>query len=234
MSKAGFGGAAGIAAVPLIGAVMPAHHMLGVMLPLLIAADTLSNLHHLKNYEWRFLKPMLGGALAGVVVGSIGFWQLKDNPHFASGLAILIGAICLLFVGVQVWGLTGRWVPEVPRTTGCSIGVGTVCGLVSTVSHSAGPIATLYMLPEKLDKGRLVGTLLLMFLLVNVSKVPTFVGIGWINGATLRDSIWFIPLIPVGTLAGAWLHKKVPEKPFVIIMYVTAAVTAAHMIWKSI
>ena len=39
MSKAGFGGAAGIAAIPVMGSVMTADHMLGVMLPLLIAAD---------------------------------------------------------------------------------------------------------------------------------------------------------------------------------------------------
>ena len=236
MSKAGFGGAAGIAAIPVMGAVMPPYHMLGVMLPLLIAADILSNLHHLKNYEWRFLRPLLAGAAVGVAMGSLGFWMLKDShpEAFQGGLAILIGAICLLFVGLQLWGLSGRRVPEIPRTTPCSVGIGLVSGIVSTVSHSAGPIATLYLLPEKMDKGRLVGTLLLMFLLVNVSKIPTFVALGTINGQTLWDSLWFIPLIPVGTLLGAWLHKRVPEKPFVAIMYVTAAVTAAYMIWKSL
>ena len=236
MSKAGFGGAAGIAAIPVMGSVMPAEHMLGMMLPLLISADILSNLHHLKNYEWRLLKPLLAGAAGGVILGSIGFWMVRDfHPEsLKNGLAILIGGICLLFVGLQLWGLSGRRVPEIPRTTSCSVGVGVVSGFVSTLSHSAGPIATLYLLPEKLDKGRFVGTILLMFLLVNISKVPTFVALEYINEGTLRDSLWFIPLVPVSTLLGAWLHKRVPEKPFVMIMYATAAVTAAYMIWKSL
>ena len=236
MSKAGFGGAAGIAAIPVMGSVMPAGHMLGVMLPLLITADILSNLHHLKNYEWRLLKPLLAGAGGGVILGSLGFWWVQDSDpeSFKKGLAILIGAICLLFVGLQLWGLSGRRVPEIPRKTPYSVGVGVVSGFVSTFSHSAGPIATLYLLPEKLEKGRLVGTLLLMFLLVNVSKVPTFVALDMINGQALRDSLWFIPLIPASTLLGAWLHQRVPEKPFVTIMYITAALTAAHMIWKSL
>jgi uncharacterized membrane protein YfcA len=60
--------------------------------------------------------------------------------------------------------------------------------------------------------------------------VPTFVALGTINAATLRDSVWLVPLIPLGTLSGAWLHRRVPEKPFVILLYAAALVTAGHMI----
>ena len=77
ISKAGFGGGMGIVAIPLMGAVMPPQHMLGVMLPVLIAADILSNLHHLRNYEWRLLRPLLWGAAAGILLGSIAFWLLR-------------------------------------------------------------------------------------------------------------------------------------------------------------
>jgi hypothetical protein len=54
-----------------------------------------------------------------------------------------------------------------------------------------------------------------------------------INADTLHDSIWFIPLIPIGTLIGAWMNKHVPEKPFAAFMYVAAAASAAYMIWTS-
>jgi uncharacterized protein len=104
---------------------------------------------------------------------------------------------------------------------------------VSTMSHGAGPIVTLYLLQEKLEKRILVGTLVFFFLLVNAAKVPTFVAMGWINAGTLRDGLWTLPLLPLGTLAGAWLMKRMPEKPFIVVLYVATSVTAAHMIWAA-
>jgi uncharacterized membrane protein YfcA len=236
ISKAGFGGGIGIVAIPVMSLVMGPRHMLGVQLPLLIACDALSNLHHLRNYEWRILKPLVWGAVAGVILGSLIFWQIQnsDPARVQHGLSLLIGLICLLFVAIQAWGLTGRKVPTLPSHPASSVAVGTTAGFVSTLSHGAGPLVTLYLLQEKLERRILVGTQVFYFLLVNSAKVPTYVALGLINRSTLRDSIWFIPLIPLGTLAGAWMNKRVPPKPFAAILYVMAAVTAAHMIWSAL
>ncbi len=236
LTKAGFGGGIGIVAIPLMGAVMPPQHMLGVMLPVLIAADVLSNLHYLKEYEWRLLRPLLVGALAGVLAGSAAFWAFrKANPVvFQKGLAVGIGTICLLFVAVQSWSLTGRRVPTLPTNAASSLAVGGAAGFVSTLSHAAGPIVTIYLLQEKIEKRVMVGTQLLYFLLINVSKVPTFVALGTINAATLRDSVWFLPLLPMGTLLGAWLNRRMTPRVFVAVMYALAGVSAGYMIWTAL
>ncbi len=234
ISKAGFGGGVGIVAVPLMASVMPPQHMLGVMLPVLIAADVLANLHYLREYEWRLMRPLLAGAVLGIAIGSAAFWYLRESQHFQKGLAILIGTICLAFVGIQAWGLTGRKVPTLPSSPASSVGVGSLAGFVSTLSHSAGPIVTLYLLQEKIEKRRLVGTLLLTFLLVNVLKVPTFLALGAINAATLRDSVWLAPLLPAGTFLGAWMNRRIPERPFAAVLYVAAAATAGHMIFAAL
>lgn len=236
ISKAGFGGGIGIVAIPIMGLVMGPKHLLGVQLPLLIAADALSNLHHLRNYEWRLLRPLLWGALAGVLLGTLVFWALQksDPARVQKALSLLIGAVCLVFVAIQAWGLTGRRVPSLPPHPASSVAVGTTAGFVSTLSHGAGPLVTLYLLQEKLPRQILVGTQVFFFLLVNSAKVPTYVAFDTITAATLRDSIWFIPLIPLGTLAGAWMNRRVPEKPFAAILYVAAAVTAGHMIWSAL
>lgn len=236
VSKAGFGGGTGVLAVVISGVVMPPGQMLGMLLPILIAADILSNLHYLKEYEWRYLRPLLCGAAVGIGVGSVVFWMLqKGDPRtFQRALSLLVGVICLVMVGMQGWALTGRRVPTLPPGRMSILGMGTLAGFVSTITHSAGPLVSLYLLQEKLEKRRLVGTLVLFFLIVNVAKVPTFVHLGVINGRTLGDSIWLIPLLPAGTLLGAWMNRKVPERPFVVVMYAAAALTAGWMIWKEL
>jgi uncharacterized membrane protein YfcA len=236
IAKAGFGGGIGILALPLMAAVMPPQHMLGIMLPVLIAADVLSNLHYLREYEWRLLRWLLPGAVSGVIAGTVIFMMLRgtDIGTFNYALAIIIGSVCLLVVLMQVYRLTGRELPTLPSHPASSFGIGLVAGTVSTISHSAGPIVSIYLLQEKVPKRRLMGTILLYFLLINSAKVPSFVAMGLINQRTLLDSIWFIPLLPIGTLAGAWMNKRIPEKPFAAVMYVAAAAAAAHMIYKAL
>jgi uncharacterized protein len=238
LSKAGFGGGIGILAMPLTASAMPGQpqRMLGILLPLLILADVLSNLHYLKAWERRLLKPLLIGAGAGIVAGSFAVWwfQRSDPASFKRTLSLLIGGICLVFVMIQLPGLWGRPARSLPPGKGSSLAVGGVAGFVSTMSHGAGPIVTLYLLQEKLEKRILVGTLVFFFLVVNIAKVPTYVAVGWINAGSLRDGLWALPLVPLGTLAGAWLHKRVPEKPFIGVMYAATAFTAGHMIWSAV
>jgi uncharacterized membrane protein YfcA len=80
----------------------------------------------------------------------------------------------------------------------------------------------------------MVGTLLMYFIIINCAKLPSYIALGFINTRTLMDSLWFIPLIPVGTLLGAWMNKKMSDYWFNVIMYSATAVTAGYMIYKSV
>lgn len=246
ISKAGFGGGVGILAMPVMAQVMEPGHMLGVMLPVLIACDIFSNLHHIGHYDaWRRLRPLLLGLVTGIGIGTvilIGFRNL-DLSTFNQVMAGVIGTICLIVVLMQAYRLTGREIPTLPPHPVSSVTVGAVAGAVSTLNHAAGPIVQIYLMQrveDKLAKRKLVGTLLIYFLIGNTLKLPTYSllpmnsGRPFINADTLRDSIWFIPLIPLGTMLGAWMHHRVPEKPFAAIMYTAAGITAAMMVYKAV
>jgi uncharacterized protein len=235
----------GILAIPVMALVVKPAHMLGMMLPLLVACDVFSNLHYLGEYDWKRLRWLLPGLIGGIVIGTGVLLVLRGMPpaQFNGVMKGVVGIICLAVVLLQAYRLFGREVPTLPPHPASALAVGGVAGTVSTINHAAGPIVTIYLLQEKLEKRRLVGTLLLYFLIGNAAKLPTYAllpmptGGGTlrplINADTLRDSIWFIPLIPVGTLIGAWMNKRVPEKPFAAIMYIAAAASAAYMIWTS-
>jgi uncharacterized membrane protein YfcA len=151
----------------------------------------------------------------------------------------LVGALCLVIVLLQAYRLLGGTVSTLPPGPASGVGVGVVAGALSTLNHAAGPITTLYLLQERLEKRKLVGTMLLYTLIGNVAKLPTFLllpmpdGRPLINAATVGDSLWFLPIIPVGIVAGVWLNRRVPERPFAAIMYVAAAVMAGQMMWKA-
>lgn len=234
VSKTGFGGGIGILAMPLMAMVMPAQEMVAVLAILLVAVDLFSNVHYIGEWDWPVLKWMLPGAVAGVGVG-LAVMQVMErmNPgRFDQNLSMTIGLICLAFVLLQAWRLTGRDVPTLPVGRTSSSAVGLVAGSVSTVSHSSGPIVLLYLLQERVEKRKLVGTMLLYTLLINSVKLVGYVAVSTVTLATLKKTAWMFPLLPVGTLTGVWMNKRMPERPFVVIMYVAAAATAGQMIWK--
>ena len=54
-----------------------------------------------------------------------------------------------------------------------------------------------------------------------------------IDGGTLRASALLLPLVPVGAVLGLWLHRRVAERPFTLIMYGGAAAAGLRMVYRA-
>ncbi len=234
IAKAGFGGAVGIAAVPLMAAAMKTDLAVGVMLPVLITGDMFSLRYHRRHVSWRHMRLLLGGMIVGIAIGTIVWWWLRRSDHLVAILNLLIGGLCLAFVGFQVYRMTRPKQPHVPSGRVFGFIAGSTAATVSTLAHSAGPVISLYMLAQKLDKKRIVGTMVVFFTILNLSKLPTFFGMALITRQTLITSACLIPFVPIGTMIGYWMHERVAEKPFTIIMYLAAVVAAVRMIYKGL
>ncbi len=234
LSKSGFGGGVGIVAVPLMAHAFRVDRAVGIILPILIAADALATWQHRGTWSGRHIRDTVIGALLGIILATLVLWKLRDSDALIPVLNGAVGGTCLLFVGLQLWRTGGGRVPRVPDTTTSGVTAGALCGTVSTISHSAGPIMSIYLLEHELGKRALVGTLVLFFFIVNVAKLPTYASLGFINGDTLITSALYLPLVPVGAWLGLWLHHRVPERPFVLVMYIGAAAAGAHMLAKGL
>ncbi|MEX0776132.1 MAG: sulfite exporter TauE/SafE family protein [Phycisphaeraceae bacterium] len=240
IGKAGFGGGIGILAVPLTAAVLPDTKVaLGTLLPLLIIADLFANLHHVRNRDPFHLRWLCIGALGGVVGGTalllfVLAGSADSGATLNSILKFVVGGVCLVLVLIQMYRLFGGHVPHIPGRPGPASTVGFVAGFVSTLAHAAGPIVSIYLLEQRLEKRLLVGTAAAYFLLINLAKMPTFVGIGFTTWDTFWQSLWVVPFIPIGTLLGYWMHKHIPERPFAVTLYIAAVVAAADLIAQAI
>lgn len=233
IAKAGFGGGVGILAVPLMAVALPPTQTIGVMLPVLIAGDVFSLLHHRGQQSWPHVRWLIAGAIVGIVAGTVVLLLLRHSTSFNTALNLIIGSVCLLFVAIQCYRLLGGHVPHVPRTPLAGQTAGFSAGLVSTITHAAGPIISIYLLEQRLDKRLLVGTAVGFTFAGNLLKLPTYLGLRLIDPTTLVQSLWCLPLVPVGTLLGYWMHHRVSERWFTIIMYAGAAAAAAHMLYKA-
>jgi uncharacterized membrane protein YfcA len=234
IAKAGFGGGIGILAVPLVANAVPADRAIGVMLPILIVADVVSIAQHRRAQSWLHLRWLFAGAAVGIVAGTLVLVSLKSAESLRLTLNLLVGSICLAMVAVQCVRLAGGPIPHIPPGPGGGVGTGVLSGVTSTIAHAAGPIASIYLLEQKLDKRLFVGTMLVFFFAVNLAKLPTYFGLGLINTATLLEGLWFLPLVPVGAAMGVWMHRRIPEKPFTAIVYTGAALAAGHLIYKAV
>jgi uncharacterized membrane protein YfcA len=246
IAKSGFGGGIGILAVPLVGNALAADHAMGVMLPVLIGADIVAIVQHRGHASRRHVRPALWGAIVGVAFaalaaflllrgqGSEGAESAASRDTLATVLAVTVGTTTLVMVALQVYRWCGGRLRRVPDTPATGAVAGAIAGFVSAVAHAAGPIMTLYWLEARLPKRTLVATLVVFFFAVNAMKVPFYWLGGLLSPTTLLVSLVMLAAVPVGSLLGLWLHRRVAEGPFAAVMYVAAAVAGGRMLWQAL
>ena len=162
----------------------------------------------------------------------LSYWRY--SPNFIPLLTLSVGGICLGFIGLQVYRLVGGRLVRFPDHPFAGGSVGLLAAFVSTLAHAAGPLVSLYLLEQRLDKYQIVATNLVVFFGVNLAKLATYVGLGLINAASLVESLIFLPCVPIGTVLGARLHASIPEQPFMAVLYIGAALAAARLIYTTL
>lgn len=230
-SKAGFGGGLGILTTPLCVLAFervqkPPAFAIGFILPLLILADLASVWHYRRKWELSNLKFLMPGVALGVIIGV----QLihKFSPH---QLNVAIGAISMGFVLFQlakekIFAAEGKFAPN--HTIGVPCGV--VAGITSTFANGAGPVISMFLIPQNLPKIIYVGTNALIFCCINWIKLLIFVPKEIITTETLRYGAMFVPVIPVGVWLGVMLNRRVPERWFVRLVYAFTFLTGLHLV----
>ena len=210
LSKAGFGGGLGMLTTPLCALAFPPKEAIGIVLPLLCAGDLFSLWHYWRKWDARNLKYLLPGAAVGIVVGVhfIGRFSPRE-------LNVAIGLIALAFVGFQlarekIFRAEGAFAPN--HTIGIPCGLG--AGITSSFAHGAGPVVSMFLVPQRLPKEIFVGTNVLVFFWINWIKVPFFASNEVITSSTLLKSLYLLPLIPLGVWLGVWLNRRFSETWF--------------------
>jgi uncharacterized membrane protein YfcA len=239
MGKAGFGSGIGAAAVPImVLACGDAKLALGMVLPLLIACDYVSVIYWWRKWDLRNLRFLVPGALVGIGIGSLVLWWLltlggvegAQRKTTNAALSLIIGGVCMAFIGMQaIRALRGRLVAFRPLLWQGLL-VGAAAGLTSTLSHGAGPITGMYLLPQQLPKKRFVATTNLYYWIGNQAKLPTYLILGLLTPEVLIYGLLFLPAVVAGALLGVFLHHRVNERWFSIAIHALLTVVGINLI----
>lgn len=223
-SKTGVPGASVLGVVFLANALEETRQSVGVLLPLLIAADFFAVAWYRRHTDWGLIFRMLPWTVAGLALGT---WTLRriSGENFGP----ILGVIVLVVLCLELLRARCRW-DRIPHHPLVAALLGIAAGFTTTIGNLAGPIMSLYLLSLGMEKHRFMGSMSVFFLLINCLKIPLFLYAGLITADSLELSVYFLPGIVLGALTGRWLFLSIPERPFQILVQVLAAAAAMRLL----
>jgi uncharacterized membrane protein YfcA len=223
VSKGGFGGGLGIVAVPLMALTVSVAQATAIMLPVLLAMDAVAVLSYRRDWDRANMLILAPAALVGLVIGTFTFRLFDD-----SAIRVLLGVIAVGFA-------LNHWLRRAPaqaagRSTTKGGFWGALAGFTSFVAHAGGPPLSVYLLPQRLEKGVYVGTTVIFFALVNFAKVVPYAWLGQFDSTNLLTALVLSPLAPIGVVAGLRIQQRIDQRLFYLVVYVFLFVAGVQLI----
>lgn len=225
LSKAGLAGTATLTVV-LMAKAFGAKESVGLVLPLLIAADVMGFIINRKGGSWKPVWLMAVPAILGVLVG----WPLLD---------VIDKSVARPVIGWLIIGLLAfKLLLDANKDTFVALtehkafawGMGFMAGVVTMLANAAGPVMTVYLLSQRLEKKDWLGVFSRFFLFINLFKVPFSRNLGIINGPSLVTNFILLPVVVVGILLGWQILKRIPQKPFEWTLFGFTLVAAVWLV----
>lgn len=212
MSKGGFGGGISSLTIPIMAFVIDPVTAAAIVLPILIAMDAIAVWKFRHSWEKKHLVIMLPAAIVGIGIAATLMGSLSTDA-----IKIIIGTVAVSFC-LKQWFFTA-WSDKKPgKLAGYFWGL--VAGFTSTQIHAGGVPVSIYLLPQKMDKMRLMGTNSIFFAAVNLIKLIPYTLLGQFDKTNLATSLALLPLAPIGVFLGYYLLKKVNETLIYRILYI--------------
>ena len=189
ISKGGFAGGFGIVSVPLMALAISPIRAAAILLPILLVMDVGAVLAYRRSWDRALMKVLMPAALAGIAIGTLMFRQLS-----ADAIKLLLGAMSIGFVLYRT--LRGRS-PAAPATPSVAKGVfwAAVSGFTSFIAHAGGPPLSVYLLPLRMAPTLLVGTVAVLFAVINWAKVLPY---WWLGLFSMQNFLTAAALAPIG------------------------------------
>lgn len=243
IAKTGVPGFGTLAVLLMVLAVGDARLAAGWLLPLLCVADLFAVAFYRRHAYARRLLVLLPWVLAGMALGAL---ALGAPERLLRPTVAVVVLIMLLAREVRVRWPARRAAASAP-TDESAVAAGSVsavapppargwahaavfggsAGFATTIANAAGPIMNLYLLGQRLSKDEFVGTGAWFFLIVNLCKLPVYVGHGLVGARSLAFDAVLLPALIAGAIAGRLLLRRLAQRTFERAVLALTIVAAA-------
>jgi uncharacterized membrane protein YfcA len=231
LSKGGLGGTVVSLVTPTLALIanMPAGEAVAYALPLLLVGDVFALRTYWGRWDRDVIIKMMPGTIVGIIIGAQLLSSLSPVT-IRHGIGIMVLVYCLYKVIeprirqnlAQAQNDTRIW-------QGSLFGGG--AGVASTLANAGGPIASVYLLMERLTPTAFIGTSALYFALVNVMKIPNLLQAGMLQPIWFVQTAWAIPLVIAGVWTGKWLINRLDVVAFERVILVLLSITGFFLLF---
>ena len=194
----------GMLAVPLLSLFMSPVKAAVLLLPIYIISDVVSVWLYRKNFSAANLKILIPSGVLGIFIGWLTASFTSDDA-----VKLMIGCMGVGFC-LNTWL---RKTPQEKQPADVKKGWfwGTVAGFTSFISHAGGPPFQIYVLPQLLPKILFAGTATLLIAVINAAKILHYQLLQPYSYDDLLRAADLIPFALLGTVAGAYITKKIAD-----------------------
>jgi len=223
LSKSGLAGTATLNVV-IMAKIFGAKPSVGIVLPMLIVADFMGFLINRKGGSWKQILPMVPAAVVGVIIG----WLMLDYVDNSTARIVIGWLILSLLAFNVVLNRRREQLLELTRHRTFTWGMGFVSGVSTMLANAAGPVMTVYLLAQRLEKKEHLGVFCRFFLFINLFKLPFSGSLGLVTGPSLMTNVVLLPGVIAGILLGWQILKRIQQNAFENVL---AWLTAFAAVW---
>lgn len=228
LSKGGFGGGLGFVGVLGLAQVSSPVQAVAIMLPILCVMDVMGAWAYRRDWHRPSMKVLGIGALIGTLIGMLTFRWMDDQL-----IKLIVGGIAIAFF-VDFFRSGGE--KAAARVFSAPVGylLGTIGGFTSFVIHAGLPPVAMYLLPQRLDKRTHVGTIVVLFFLVNYAKLIPYWWLGLFTAPNISTALILMPFAPVGMFLGLRFNHLIPQKVFMRMSYGILFLLGLRMMYEGL
>jgi uncharacterized membrane protein YfcA len=211
ISKGGFAGPIAILSIPIMAVAMSPITAAAILLPVLLVMDIAAMYIYWNKWDLKNIKIILPSAMIGILIGSLTFSFTTEDS-----IKIIIGLIAIIFIILSLFQQNNNLIKPTKKK---GILWSIIAGYTSFIIHSGGTPINFFLLPQKLDKTVYVATMTFTFFIINILKLLPYYYLDQLVYSNLKVSLILLPLAPISIYLGYYLHKRVNEKKFYLLIY---------------
>ena len=216
---------AGTLAVPFLSIWIDPLVAAGLLLPIFIVSDVFGIWLYRHEYSRKNVILLSITGLAGVGLATL------LVPYISVPLAQLAtGAIGLFYCVQAVRKRVTKRLEPVPFDARHGAFWGVVTGITSFISHTGAPPFQAFVLPQRLPALAFAGTNVIVFAIINFSKLPAYVSVGLMADLEWKVFLLMAAVAAGGAVLGRCLVQVLPEEAYRIVIEVLLFALSLHLI----